>query len=70
MSSNVVCVHSVGFGENCRVLKWICERVDGIGKARSTPIGLVPTHDALDLGILPLFLLIVFIYLFIYLFIF
>eukprot|EP01125_Pyxidicula_operculata_P002312 TRINITY_DN121_c0_g1_i3.p1 TRINITY_DN121_c0_g1~~TRINITY_DN121_c0_g1_i3.p1 ORF type:complete len:1420 (-),score=421.83 TRINITY_DN121_c0_g1_i3:81-4073(-) len=37
-----------GFGENCRVLKWICERVDGIGKARSTPIGIVPTNDALD----------------------
>ena len=39
-----------GFGENSRVLKWICERVDGTGKARSTPIGFVPTHDALDLG--------------------
>jgi phosphoenolpyruvate carboxykinase (GTP) len=37
-----------GFGENCRVLKWICERVDGVGKARATPIGYVPTHDALD----------------------
>ena len=39
-----------GFGENSRVLKWICERVDGTGKARSTAIGYVPTHDALDLG--------------------
>eukprot|EP01119_Soliformovum_irregulare_P017313 TRINITY_DN511_c0_g1_i5.p1 TRINITY_DN511_c0_g1~~TRINITY_DN511_c0_g1_i5.p1 ORF type:complete len:1259 (-),score=444.21 TRINITY_DN511_c0_g1_i5:26-3550(-) len=39
-----------GFGENSRVLKWICERVDGVGKARSTPIGYVPTSDALDLG--------------------
>jgi phosphoenolpyruvate carboxykinase (GTP) len=38
-----------GFGENCRVLKWICERVDGAGKARSTPIGYVPTHDGLDI---------------------
>jgi len=38
-----------GFGENCRVLKWICERVDGIGRARATPIGFVPTHDGLDL---------------------
>jgi len=37
-----------GFGENGRVLKWICERVDGYGKARATPIGYVPTHDALD----------------------
>ncbi|XP_049851204.1 uncharacterized protein LOC126325537 isoform X2 [Schistocerca gregaria] len=39
-----------GFGENSRVLKWICERVDGVGKARATPIGYMPTHDALDLG--------------------
>jgi len=39
-----------GYGENCRVLKWITERVDNRGKARSTPIGYVPTHDALDLG--------------------
>jgi len=39
-----------GFGENSRVLKWICERVDGVGKARSTPIGYVPTFDALDTG--------------------
>jgi len=39
-----------GFGENSRVLKWVCERVDGTGKARSTPIGYVPTNDALDIG--------------------
>lgn len=28
-----------GFGENSRVRKWICERVEGTGKAVSTPIG-------------------------------
>ncbi len=39
-----------GFGENSRVLKWICERVDGTGKAEKTPIGNVPTKDALDLS--------------------
>jgi phosphoenolpyruvate carboxykinase (GTP) len=39
-----------GFGENSRVLKWICERVDGTGKAEKTPIGNVPTSDALDLS--------------------
>jgi GTP-dependent phosphoenolpyruvate carboxykinase len=39
-----------GFGENCRVLKWITERVDNQGKARPTPIGYVPTHDALDVA--------------------
>ncbi|MCU0784606.1 MAG: phosphoenolpyruvate carboxykinase (GTP) [Verrucomicrobia bacterium] len=37
-----------GFGENSRVLKWICERVEGTGKAQRTPIGHVPTPDALD----------------------
>lgn len=37
-----------GYGENSRVLKWICERVDGGGKAVKTPIGYVPTPDALD----------------------
>jgi phosphoenolpyruvate carboxykinase (GTP) len=39
-----------GFGENSRVLKWICERVDGTGKAEKSAIGNVPTKDALDLS--------------------
>jgi phosphoenolpyruvate carboxykinase (GTP) len=38
-----------GYGENCRVLKWICERVEGTGRAVDTAIGRVPTPDALDL---------------------
>jgi len=38
-----------GYGENSRVLKWICERVEGKAKAVSTPIGNLPTPDALDL---------------------
>jgi phosphoenolpyruvate carboxykinase (GTP) len=38
-----------GFGENSRVLKWIVERLDGRGSAVETPIGHVPTPDALDL---------------------
>jgi phosphoenolpyruvate carboxykinase (GTP) len=37
-----------GYGENSRVLKWICERVEGTGKARETPIGNLPTDDGLD----------------------
>ena len=37
-----------GFGENSRVLKWICERVSGEGKAVKTPIGYMPTPDAID----------------------
>jgi phosphoenolpyruvate carboxykinase (GTP) len=39
-----------GYGENSRVLKWICERVEGTGKAQTTPIGNLPTEDALDLS--------------------
>ena len=38
-----------GFGENGRVIKWICERVSGMGKAVETPIGLLPAPGALDL---------------------
>jgi phosphoenolpyruvate carboxykinase (GTP) len=38
-----------GFGDNSRVLAWICQRCDGEGEAAETPIGLVPTSDALDL---------------------
>jgi phosphoenolpyruvate carboxykinase (GTP) len=38
-----------GFGENSRVLKWMCERVDGKTGARETPIGLVPHKKDLDL---------------------
>ena len=39
-----------GYGENSRVLKWICERVDGSGKARETAIGNLPAPGALDLS--------------------
>ena len=37
-----------GFGDNSRVLKWIFERCDGEGKAVETPIGYMPTVDAID----------------------
>ena len=39
-----------GYGENSRVLKWICERAEGTGKAQKTPIGNLPAADALDLS--------------------
>ncbi len=39
-----------GFGDNSRVLKWVCERLDGAAAAHETPIGHVPTHTALDLS--------------------
>jgi phosphoenolpyruvate carboxykinase (GTP) len=37
-----------GFGENSRVLAWIFRRCDGDADAAETPIGLVPTEDAID----------------------
>ena len=38
-----------GFGQNVRVLMWMLERIKGGGKATETPIGYVPTTDALNL---------------------
>ena len=37
-----------GYGENGRVLKWICERCEGAGQAVETPIGNLPAPGALD----------------------
>ena len=37
-----------GFGENSRVLKWVFERCEGTAPADETPIGLVPSPEALD----------------------
>jgi phosphoenolpyruvate carboxykinase (GTP) len=38
-----------GFGHNSRVLKWIFERCDGQASAVVTPIGNMPTLDAIDI---------------------
>ena len=38
-----------GFSDNSRVLKWMCERVDGKVGAKETPIGLMPRDGDLDL---------------------
>jgi phosphoenolpyruvate carboxykinase (GTP) len=38
-----------GFGENSRVLKWVFEACDGTAKSVDTPIGIMPTADAIDL---------------------
>jgi len=38
-----------GFGENSRVLKWMCQRVAGEIEARKTPIGLLPLGGDFDL---------------------
>jgi phosphoenolpyruvate carboxykinase (GTP) len=37
-----------GYGENSRVLKWVFEQCDGIGKAQETPLGYMPTIDGID----------------------
>ncbi|MBN1524849.1 MAG: phosphoenolpyruvate carboxykinase (GTP) [Spirochaetales bacterium] len=39
-----------GYGENSRVLKWVIERVMNIAKAVETPIGNLPTVDAIDVS--------------------
>lgn len=39
-----------GFSDNSRVLKWMCERVDGKVGAQETPIGLLPNKGVLDLN--------------------
>ena len=38
-----------GYGENSRVLKWICERIEGTTAAQATPIGNLPLPEAIDL---------------------
>jgi phosphoenolpyruvate carboxykinase (GTP) len=37
-----------GYGENSRVLEWVFKRVTGEGEAIETPIGFIPTKDAIN----------------------
>ena len=39
-----------GFGDNSRVLKWICDRIDGKVKATKTAIGNLPLEKDIDLS--------------------
>jgi phosphoenolpyruvate carboxykinase (GTP) len=38
-----------GYGENSRVLEWICRRLEGEAGAEETPVGAVPRADDLNL---------------------
>jgi phosphoenolpyruvate carboxykinase (GTP) len=39
-----------GFGENSRVLKWMCERLEGKVSGQKTAIGILPAEGELDLS--------------------
>ena len=39
---------SSGFGENCRVLKYIFDRVEGKDVAVDSPVGLIPKEGSID----------------------
>ena len=39
-----------GFSDNSRVLKWMCERIDGKVNAKKSAIGLLPVERDLDLN--------------------
>jgi len=39
-----------GFGENSRVIDWICRRLSGSAAAQHTPVGLVPIPGDLDVS--------------------
>jgi phosphoenolpyruvate carboxykinase (GTP) len=39
-----------GFGDNSRVLKWICQRIDGKVTAEKTAIGNLPKFKDIDLS--------------------
>jgi phosphoenolpyruvate carboxykinase (GTP) len=43
-----------GFGDNCRVLKWVFERTQGILMGKQTAIGIIPAENELDLSELSL----------------
>jgi phosphoenolpyruvate carboxykinase (GTP) len=39
-----------GYSDNSRILKWMCERIEGKVGAKKTPIGLMPNDGDIDLS--------------------
>ena len=39
-----------GFGDNIRVLKWMCEAIDKTAKKKRTPIGFLPHAESIDVS--------------------
>lgn len=39
-----------GFSENARVIEWVVRRVQGATQAVDTPVGLLPSHESLDVA--------------------
>ena len=37
-----------GFGQNMRVLRWIVERSNGLGRSQESPLGWIPHYDDID----------------------
>jgi len=42
-----------GFGNNIRVIDWMCKRVDGEDVAKLSPVGLIPSKGSLNTEGLP-----------------
>ena len=39
-----------GFGDNIRVIDWMCRRIDGENIVEPSPIGLLPEEGSIELG--------------------
>ena len=38
-----------GFGDNIRVIDWICQRLDGLDNGVNTAVGVIPKKGSIDL---------------------
>ena len=49
LNFQLILLADLGFGENMRVLEWICKRVDGEDIAQPSPVGLVPKPGSINI---------------------